>query len=140
VSYCRWSSDDYQCDVYVYEADAGWITHVAGRRRVLPDEVRASWPELPDVSSAEFTAAWIARHQKQREWLNADPQWHDLSYLPSCGKSFADDSAGECADRLEALRAEGFNVPQHAIDALREDSDTVCDRWPPRDTPTREGA
>lgn len=28
MSYCRWSSDDFKSDVYVYESQAGWITHV----------------------------------------------------------------------------------------------------------------
>jgi len=41
--------------------------------------------------------------------------------LPSAGMSFNDATPGDCADRLEALRAEGFDVPQHAIDALREE-------------------
>lgn len=44
MSYCRFSTDDYQCDVYVYEDVGGWwSTHVAGNRPVyaepLPDPV-----------------------------------------------------------------------------------------------------
>lgn len=37
------------------------------------------------------------------------------------GMSFNDASPGECADRLTALKAEGFDVPQDAIDTLREE-------------------
>lgn len=37
MSYCRWSSDDFQCDVYCYEADEGFIIHVAVSRPVLKD-------------------------------------------------------------------------------------------------------
>ena len=37
MSYCRWSSMNSMCDVYVYEDDAGgWTTHVAAKRRILP--------------------------------------------------------------------------------------------------------
>ena len=36
MSYCRWSSDDFQCDVYVYESVAGgFVTHVAANRVVF---------------------------------------------------------------------------------------------------------
>src|SRR5690606_11490392 len=37
------------------------------------------------------------------------------------GETFNDDSAADCADRLIWLRAEGYTVPDYAIDALREE-------------------
>lgn len=122
MSYCRWSSDDFQCDVYVYEDVGGfWSTNVAGRRRVIPPDVLASFP----VSVDGDMAAWFARHRALMEWMaTTEQQWVDLSHLPSAGESFRDDTPGECADRLEALRAEGFNVPQYAIDELRAEATT----------------
>jgi hypothetical protein len=41
--------------------------------------------------------------------------------LPHDGAAFHDETAGECADRLRDLRAMGYHVPQHAIDALTEE-------------------
>lgn len=29
MSFCRWSSDDWACDVYAYESEEGFIIHVA---------------------------------------------------------------------------------------------------------------
>jgi hypothetical protein len=41
MSYCRWSSNDFQCDVYVYEDVAGgWTTHVACNRVVYSEPLR----------------------------------------------------------------------------------------------------
>ena len=34
MSYCRWSSDDFQCDVYVFGSDTGFETYVARGRYV----------------------------------------------------------------------------------------------------------
>jgi len=35
MSYCRWSSDNYQCDVYCYaDVGGGYTTQVASRRRI----------------------------------------------------------------------------------------------------------
>jgi hypothetical protein len=119
MSYCRWSSDDFQCDVYVYESTGDfWSTNVKGRRRIIPPDVLASFPVVTD----DDAASRFARHRAVMRWMDAtEPQWFDLSHLPSAGESFRDDTPGECADRLEALRAEGLNVPQYAIDALREE-------------------
>lgn len=37
------------------------------------------------------------------------------------GESFSFDTPGECADELVRLRECGYNVPEYAIDALREE-------------------
>jgi hypothetical protein len=42
--------------------------------------------------------------------------------LPHDGESRVYKTAGECANGLEALRALGYHVPQHAIDRLREEA------------------
>lgn len=34
MSYCRWSSDNWKCDLYCYEDANGYITHVADNRIV----------------------------------------------------------------------------------------------------------
>ena len=85
MSYCRWSSNNYQCDVYVYESDLGFQTYVAGNR------------------------------------VNWDT--HDRVFIdhPEAGQSYTDTTPGQCADRLEKLKSEGFKVPQYAIDELRKE-------------------
>jgi DNA repair photolyase len=35
MSYCRWSSDYFNCDLYCYESNSGYETHVAAYRRRL---------------------------------------------------------------------------------------------------------
>jgi hypothetical protein len=148
MSYCRWSSEHFECDVYVYANVSGaWTTHVAGRRlkHRVPDELKAAFPNRGDSDyGAKFMAAYRAveawrsslpcdeypvnyaqadgttkpgvwRVPKDSEWIHLD------SIGPEAGQSFDDACPGECADRLEVLRAKGFNVPQYAIDGLRED-------------------
>jgi hypothetical protein len=143
VSYCRWSSDFGECDVYVYaDVRGGWTTHVAGRRlkHRVPDEIRAIAADDP-VAAHMAETAWreslpcdeipcttvdpvtrkakpgIYRTPKDSEYLNL----REIS--PLAGQSFNDLTPGDCADRLELLRAAGFNVPQHAIDELREEQE-----------------
>lgn len=108
MSYCRWSD----CDVYVYESsDGGWKTHVAGRR------LKAGKGPDYDFTSPEAFARSVEVLDK---WFKENTEYVDLT-APSAGESFIDNTPGECADRLIALRGEGLDVPQYAIDALREE-------------------
>ena len=117
MSYCRWSSDDYQCDVYVYEdVSGGWTTHTAGRR------FHFTTPLPEPVDFREDFKAWYLR-DRQVGGMQGDPKHGHWIDLPDVGDDrFNDDTPGECADRLESLREAGFNVPQYAIDALREEA------------------
>lgn len=55
MSYCRWSSMNWMCDVYVYEdVDGGWATHVAGRRRAIPP--------IPDLLAGPLSMALARVH------------------------------------------------------------------------------
>lgn len=126
MSYCRWSGEDYQCDVYVWaDVNGGWRTEVAGRRWVY--EVELPPPvELAPGCTDEQVRAWYQRHRTVTD-LHGDEtkgRWFDLPE-PDGGRSFWHDTPGECADHLERLREAGFNVPQYAIDALRQEAAEV---------------
>lgn len=138
MSYCRWSSMNWRCDVYVYEdVSGGWTTHVAGGRRVIgpiPDipfgwlpRFGAEWNR--ETRSVDYPSAW---HRRAAHAIYAVATcWYRLHMftldliplrpigLPHDAESFSDPTAAACADRLEALRALGYIVPQSAIDALR---------------------
>lgn len=119
MSYCRWSSDDSQCDVYVYEdVMGGFTTHVASNRKTLStDQI----PE-PVPFDANNIEAFMEREEKVRELLeNIERKPIGLEHD---GESFNDLDARSCADRLIMLRECGYNVPQYAIDALLEESES----------------
>jgi len=127
VSYCRWSSNDFQCDVYVYEdVGGGFTTHVAGSRYVFSEPLppRVEWV----VGDAANNAAFFAREQKVSAMVDAATS-RPIG-LPHDGESFNDGDAGACADRLESLLALGYNVPQCAIDTLREEA-AEATQWEP---------
>ena len=108
MAYCRWSD----CDVYVYEdVGGGWTTHVAGRRRVA-----GKAPDINFTSVETIQATYAARNA----WYEAHPEMNDIG-LPCDGESYNDASPGECADRLQGLKAMGYDVPDEVIDELREE-------------------
>lgn len=116
MSYCRLSSDDYRCDLYIYQSHRGFETHVAGRRHVLKEPL----PEridLPKGFTDEQFDKWCERYRTVGDMVDA-ADLVDID-LPHAGESFLDATPGECADRAEHLRSLGYHVPQDAIDALR---------------------
>lgn len=115
MSYCRFSSDDYQCDAYVYSSTNGYTTHIAGSRVVFARPLPA--PVVFDEANID---AWLEREIEVCRIV--DVSGRVPVDLPFAGDSFDDEEASACADRLEALRALGYRIPQYAIDSLREDA------------------
>ena len=114
MSYCRWSSDDFRCDLYVYaDCDGTWTTHVAKQR--YAGEV----PPTPDLRTAS-TDEWMEAYKKQRAYLDAAER--EPITLPHAGATFKDAGPAECAATLRMLREAGYRVPDCAIAALDEDA------------------
>lgn len=147
MSYCRFSSMNMMCDVYVYQdCDGGWTTHVASARLAIPPIpslldgqfmmrvhrwTGANWNS--GTSNVEYPSRW--RKHVANVWFRFAAWWHQHIHggslkliprrkigLPEDGRTFNVGTAEECADRLESLRALGYRVPQYAIDALREEA------------------
>lgn len=113
MSYARFSDLRGQCDVYVYESDDGYVTHVAGIRPRGPAPAGA---DPTDLLRGDDVTEWMALHSAIRAWWSWVPRL--TISLPSAGKSFCDEDAAACAARLQALRAEGFIVPDWVIEEL----------------------
>ena len=138
MSYCRFSSDNFRCEVYVYaHCDGGYVTHVAGNRFIIPpipepplsliisrggefsrEQRRVVYKRRIDAAIANITARIYIWLRKPHDWSLAMFPRRDIG-LPCDAASFSDDTASACADRLENLRRIGYRVPQYAIDALR---------------------
>lgn len=120
MSYCRFSTDDYQCDVYVYSSVGDFIAiHVAGNRQTPtappPPSIGDWWNRGPKgveeyMERAEAVTKWLATAERKKIGL------------PHDGESFEAHDEEEAANRLEALKNMGYNVPQYVIDALREEA------------------
>ena len=109
MSYCRWSSDDFSCDIYCYESEVGYMVHVASNR-VVGDVPRMDW------SSAEAMSETYKDQMEFMETVKREP-----INLPCDGETFCLDNAADCAYKLIELKDMGYNVPQYAIDSLMEE-------------------
>jgi hypothetical protein len=140
MSYCRFSSGNFSSDVYCYADIAGGYTiHVAGTKiasRILR--------ELPYSKLPRFGAKWDVTNKKLVfpsifHKICSNIMWYFLMLyiklygyvlknakrvqlnLGHDGETFRIDTARECWETLEMLRSKGYNVPQYAIDRLKEE-------------------
>ena len=147
MSYCRFSSLNMMCDVYVYQdCYGGWTTYVARARLVIPPIpslldgqfmtrvhrwTGANWNS--GTRNFEYPSRW--RKHVANVWFRFAAWWQTYIHggsiklipmrsigLPMDGETFNDATAEACASLLEALRALGYRVPQYAIDALRDEA------------------
>ena len=116
MSYCRWSSDFGECDVYVYESDSGWQTHVAIRHRKqrVPDEIKAMYPT---EHNEQWVARYLAYQEAEKAWLAtlphvmengfavlADSEWLSLAEIGAeAGQSYPDPTPGDAPTDLRRL-------------------------------------
>lgn len=115
MSYCRFSSDNFRCDLYCYESCyGGWITHVAGNRIIgdLPS-MPTSQEILDDPKRAtlQLNAHLNAVRGATREPIGG----------PCDGETFNDPTLEDFLRRLVSLREMGYRFPDGVLEAVREE-------------------
>lgn len=109
MSHCRWSTDDFGCDLYVYQAGQAWMVHVASNR-VIPAEPFPPPVDVDgDVDPSGWLEAWTERNRKVLTIV--DRSARERIHGPYDGAMFAVDSPGEAADLVDFLAKEGYRVP-----------------------------
>ena len=116
MSYCRWSSENFQCDIYCYEHCFGGIAiHVAANRIAIP------LPEMPALTEDSIKdGTWLSAHNRNMDILDTMER---LSIgLPYDGQSFSEATYESAVVRLQALRDLGYRFPERVIEGLMEDA------------------
>ena len=113
MSYCRFSSDNFQSDVYVYESCyGGWDVHVAANHIVT------ELPEVPGMFEVE-PGEWIKAHNAQMAAL-------DTAEREPIGGEYDGDSHNfstldELLQFLVVLSESGYHVPGYVIKCIKEE-------------------
>ena len=114
MSYCRWSSDDWQCDIYAYEdVYGGYSIHVASNRRVNIENI-------PKADHIKDIPKWIEAHKKQMEWLDKNNELKKIG-LPYDGESFREPNLESFKKRMLQLRKTGYNFPDYVLEQIDDE-------------------
>lgn len=114
MSYCRWSTPN--CDLYCYEGEGGYTTHVAEyRHRLWYKFVR--WMTDIRIPTAKH------KIRVQRFYFYRLPHWaiHKKIGLPHDGESFADATIPELINTIGMLKSAGYKVPDFVLETLHEE-------------------
>ncbi len=115
MSYCRWSSDDFRCDLYIYDDVRGGVTiHVAGRRHAIDDSA------LPPPVSVYDIDRWVARHEIVIGLIHEAPLV-DIG-LPHDGEDFYGLTYEAAAAKVRELIACGYRCDPAVADELDADA------------------
>ena len=115
MSYCRFSSDDFRSDVYIYaDANGGYTTHVASHRYD---------GDIPSVAAA-FDNPFDA--QRAADMFAAQSDFLQSTTMteiggPFDGQTFHDGTLGELLARMNELGTAGYRVPADAIAAVKRE-------------------
>ena len=115
MSYCRWSSDNFKCDLYCYEdVSGGYTTCVAGNR-VIGDV-----PKLPRLTAESAKdGSYLTAYKLQMAFLESAER--EKINLPHVGESFNDPDLESFLERLIYLRGLGYNFPDYVIEAVNQE-------------------
>ena len=120
MSYCRWSSMNWMCDLYCYEdVNGGWTTHVASSRRMReprPNDDRTMMLMAKGRISPE-------QFGKRHEMTMADLERIPLEPigLPYDGEEFNDATLEAFHSRLHMLRKAGYRFPDYVLEDVAEE-------------------
>ena len=111
MSYCRWSSEDFSCDLYCYESClGGWTTHV-GNQRIVGN--------VPHVEYLHDVETYITQNKAQSEFLKTCK--HMPIGLPYDGQTLCDDTLEEFRETLIHLKELGYQFPKNVLLCVEEE-------------------
>lgn len=112
MSYCRFSTDDFRCDLYCYVSGGGYVTMVAHSRHVFAEP-------LPRRVSMDSTARYLARDEKVMKMVeNAKLVPIGLKYD---GQSFVDQNLEDFLVTLRMLKKAGYRFPKYLIPSVKRE-------------------
>ena len=123
MALCRWSSLDYQCDLYVYQSEDGYTVHFAGRHTVwTPPESRydihMAFGDIPNSEwNRRIDAYWAALEEADHEPI--DHPW--------AGESVWGLSPLEAYEICEQAMAEGFRATSSLLPLIY--MEMMCDHY-----------
>lgn len=117
MSYCRWSTDDFKCDLYCYRADGTnssvWVTHIANSRR--------DWNPPYELYSPEVLQNdhWRLLYKFYHILMHKVP--FTLIGLPYDGETFKDHTLEDFLVRVLVLKDAGYNMPDSLMERIKSE-------------------
>jgi hypothetical protein len=110
MSFCRFSDDDFRCDLYCIGTGQGATTYVANGR--YPEDT----PKVPDLMTSDPQVFADAFNAQMAHCLAHGTTPLDL---PHAGETFVDPDMPSFLARVESLAALGYRIPAWLIPTIK---------------------
>jgi len=133
MSYCRFSSNGFQCDLYAYADTSGcWIIHVASKRHKQPGPLLEDHLRLMDAGHGTGEVIWDNATLKDYE--RAVKKWQRKQKkkgakalltigLPCDGETYHIGTLGAFYDKVKELIDMGYVCDPGVLTLIQEDID-----------------
>lgn len=121
MSYCRFSSDNFNCDLYIYEdVSGGFTTHVASNRLRKWTKL-FYWITDRRLKFENYTTRW------RRFYLFKLPIFLTHKKIDGLfdGRQFNDSTILDLLVRVVELKMYGYKIPKEAYDKIAEESTNI---------------
>jgi len=122
MSYCRWSSMDFGCDIYAFEHVGGWWQiYVAGNRVVgdIPKTPAVPPPGATEAEKLAWATAYVETSRMQSQFLKTAER-EDIT-LPHAGEAFQCPTIEDFRAKMLELRELGYVFPDAVFDEIDEE-------------------
>jgi len=126
MSYCRFSSDGYQCDLFAYRGERGFIIHIAEKRYnnaapLVQDYLRLKkngkgWNKRSIKSFNVATKNW----KKAQSKLSEEECFTKIN-LPFAGETLLFDDIEDFRDKMYELMEMGYQCDWGVIAIINEE-------------------
>lgn len=115
MSYCRWSSDNFSCDIYAYESDQGFVIHICGGR--YKGDIPKVDMSFLENNTPENVQKYIDSSKKQSKHLKK--YGTEPINLPLAGESFTFPDLQSFYDKMIELKNIGYVIPDRVFEIIK---------------------
>lgn len=118
MSYCRWSSDNFNCDVYAYEhVDGGFAIHLCGGR--YKGEIPKNDMSFLKDNTEENRKKYIDSSTKQSAYLKTCGT--EPIGLPHAGETFMMPDLESFYEKMVELKEIGYRIPKYVFEGIQQE-------------------
>lgn len=111
MSYCRWSSDNFKCDVYAYLSDAGYMVHIASHK-IVGNAPKNDW-NLVKKGGKSGIKKWVAIEKKRSKWMSEAERVPIGG--PLDGETFTFSNVVDFYEAMLVLCGIGYKFPDYVL-------------------------
>lgn len=128
MSYCRFSSNDWQCDLYCYMTEGGFMVHIASTRTVFKEKLPAIVKLEMDANglpTKDYTERLWHRHREVQR-IKSESDSVPIG-LPYDGQNFFADNIYDFKNTIKMLIDAGYRGTDTLLEAIEEELNRVED-------------